>query len=111
MSFRTKETLEKWLDEFRSTRDDCDHITVLMHDGGEGADTGLVYVPLTHAVTDVYMEPVAIGDPHWAIGFGSRTNSFNLTPGELQVLADELAVAAVLCEFLERKSAEHIAEH
>lgn len=111
MPFRTKETLELWLDEFRSDRNDCDHITVLMHDGGEGADTGLVYVPLTHAVTDVYMEPVAIGDPRWAVGFGSRTNSFNLTPKELKVLSDELAIAAELCEFLERKSAEHIASH
>ncbi|MET0989178.1 MAG: hypothetical protein ABWY54_00880 [Glaciihabitans sp.] len=111
MSFRTKELLEEWLDEFRSDRNDCDNVTVLMQDGGDGADTGLVYVPLTYAVTDVYMQPVAIGDPHWAIGFGSRSTSFDLKPDELRVLAEELAVASVLCEFLERKSAEHIASH
>jgi hypothetical protein len=109
MSFRTKETLERWLDEFRAGRNDSDHITVLLQDGGDGADTGLVYVPLTNAATDVYMQPVAIGDPQWTIGFGSRDNTFDLTPAQLRGLTTELSVAATLCEFLERKSAEHLA--
>jgi hypothetical protein len=111
MSFRTQEILKQWLHEFRSDRNDSDHITVLLQDGDEGADTGLVYVPLTNAATDVYMQPLAIGDPRWAIGFGSRDNTFDLTPGQLRGLAEELSVAASLCEYLDHKSAEHIANH
>jgi hypothetical protein len=109
--FRTKETLELWLDEFRSDRNDSDHFTVLRQDGGDGADTGLVYVPLVNAATDVYLQPVAIGDPRWAIGFGTREKDFDLTPAQLRGLAEELMIAAAACEFLERKSAEYIAAH
>jgi hypothetical protein len=111
MPFRTKDILESWLDEFRADRNDSDHFTVLLHDGGDGGDTGLVYVPLVNAATDVYMQPCAIGDPRWEIGFGTREKDFALTPAQLRGLAEELAVAAEACEFLERKSAEYIASH
>ena len=51
MPFRSKETLEEWLDEFRTTREGGALISVLLQDGGDGEDTGLVVVQLRNEDT------------------------------------------------------------
>lgn len=107
MPFRSKETLERWLAEFRSVRKDADLIHVLIQDGDEHADTGLVMVPLMNATTEIVMEPVSIGSPHWVVRFEPRSRSIELTALDLHGLAAELAAAAGLCDFLEKKSIAH----
>ena len=81
---------------------------VLRQDGTDGADTGLVVVRLKNARTDVYMQPVAPGDPHWEVAFGARPVEFSLDTQQVLALATELVAAASLCTFLERKSILHL---
>jgi hypothetical protein len=107
MPFRSKETLEAWLDEFRTTREGGQLINVLVQHGGDGADTGLVVVPLKNEGTEIYMQPLSVGDPHWTVTLGERTKPLELSSLDLQALVAELAVAAALCQFLQDKSAAH----
>lgn len=107
MPFRSKETLEAWLDEFRSGRDDGNLIEVIVQDGRGGADTGLVVVPLSHASTQIVMEPTGIGEARWVVRFAAREDDFTLTAADLLELSVELEFAGSLCDFLERKSAGH----
>lgn len=108
MPFRSKSTLESWLEEFRSVRNDGDLIRVIIQDGADGADTGLVIVPLANVSTAIVMEPVSAGDSHWIIRFEARSDAFDLTAQNLHGLSAELAVAAALCDFFERKSIGHL---
>jgi hypothetical protein len=110
MPFRSKETLERWLTEFRSVRKDGELIHVLIQDGEDGADTGLVIVPLVNVSTEIVMEPASVGDQQWLIRFEPRAEPFELTSIELHGLAAELSAAAALCEFPERKSIAHFEE-
>jgi hypothetical protein len=107
MLFRSRQTLESWVQEFRTTREGGALITVLVQDGFDGADTGLVTVPLRDDNTEIYMQPVAVDDPRWSITFGMRGSETTLTAPELQGLAAELLVAASLCQFLQEKSVGH----
>lgn len=107
MPFRSKQTLEAWIDEFRTTREGGALISVAVQDGADGADTGLVIVPLKNDSTEIYMQPVAVGAAEWSISFGARTGHSELTAAELHGLAAELLVAASLCEFLQRRSVDH----
>ena len=107
MPFRSKKTLEQWLDEFRTTREGGALINVLVQDGDEGADTGLVVVPLKNAALDIYMQPVTVGEEKWSVSFEPQVQPFDLSPAQLQGCAAELALAASLCQFLEEKSVGH----
>ena len=82
-------------------------LTVVVQDGADGADTGLVIVPLKSDSTEIYMQPVAVGDSRWSISFGPRSEESQLTAAELHGLAAELLVAASLCDFLQEKSLDH----
>ena len=109
MPFRSKETLERWVAEFGTFGHDVEGaVEVLLQDGRDGSDTGLVVVRLVHAPTDVYMQPVGPGNPRWEINFSARGRDFTLQAQELLGLAHELTVASALCTFLERKSYDHI---
>lgn len=110
MPFRSRRTLEAWVREFRTTREGGALITVLVQDGLDGADTGLVTVPLRNDGTGIYMQPVALGDPRWSITFGMRDAETTLTAAELHGLAAELLLAASLCQFLQEKSVGHLEE-
>jgi hypothetical protein len=107
MPFRSKQTLETWLEEFRTSREGGILISVLVQDGVDGADTGLVVVPLRNDGTEIYMQPAAVGAAEWLVSFGIRSDESRLTAAELHGLAAELAVAASLCRFLEEKSSRH----
>jgi hypothetical protein len=62
MPFRSRQTIERWVREFRDTREGGALITVLVQDGVDGADTGLVTVPLRDDGTEIYMQPVTVDD-------------------------------------------------
>jgi hypothetical protein len=110
MPFRSQETLERWVEEFEEEGPPLPGvIDVLRHDGEKGDDTGLVIVRLRNATTEVYLQPVALGEPEYEVVFGSRDRDLALRAQGVQALADDLALAAALCEFLERKSREHLA--
>jgi hypothetical protein len=109
MPYRSKERLQEWVAEFQSERPGNvpGAIDVLTHDGGAGADTGLVIMRMIDLPADVYLHPVGPGDPNWQVNFGPRTRELALSASQLRGLSRELDAAASLCEFLERKSAEH----
>ncbi|WP_104179200.1 hypothetical protein [Arthrobacter sp. B0490] len=107
MPFRSKQTLETWVDEFRTTREGGALVSVVVQDGADGADTGLVIVPLRSGSTEIFMQPVAVGDPRWSVSFGARSEDFELSAAELHGLAAELLIAASLCQFLQEKSVGH----
>jgi hypothetical protein len=107
MPFRSRQTLESWVQEFRDTREGGALITVLVQDGLDGADTGLVTVPLRDDGTEIFMQPVTVDDPRWSVTFGMRDSETTLTALELHGLAAELLVAASLCQFLQEKSVGH----
>ncbi|WP_291043026.1 protein-L-isoaspartate carboxylmethyltransferase [Herbiconiux sp.] len=110
MPFRSQETLERWVQEFLEEGPPLPGvIDVLRHDGEAGDDTGLVIVRLRNATTEVYLQPVAPGEPPYEVVFGAREHDFSLRAQGVQALADDLALAAALCTFLERKSREHLA--
>ena len=108
MPFRSKETLELWLEEFISNRGAGDLIKVVLQDGDEGADTGLVIVPLRDSSTSIFMEPVALGDPRWRVTIEPQLDTTVLTSHEVSAFAVELMVAAELCAYLEARSVGHV---
>jgi hypothetical protein len=110
MPFRSKQTLEAWVEEFRTTREGGALITVLVQDGLDGADTGLVTVPLRDDGTELYMQAVALEDPTWSITIGMRNAETTLSAPQLHGLAAELLLAASLCQFLQEKSIGHLEE-
>lgn len=108
MPYRSKEVLEQWVEEFALESEGIRGvIDVLTHDGGAGADTGLVVMRMDDLPSDVYLHPAAPGDPAWSVNFGPRERDLTMTAGTLRALALELTRAAALCEFFEHKSARH----
>lgn len=109
MPFRSKEVLEAWLEEYELGGEQiAEYAEVVVQDGSDGSDTGLVVIGLKNATTDVYMQPVALGDPHWEVTFTARERDLALSTDGVVALAEELSAAARLCTFLERKSIEHL---
>jgi hypothetical protein len=107
VAFRSKETLESWLSDFRQEREAGELIEVLVQDGSEGADTGLVVVPLKSSTISVYMEPVEVGGAQWRVTIDPAPDTTILSSHQLQGLAVELSVAAELCAYLEARSVGH----
>lgn len=110
MVFRSKDTLEGWLAEFQGAREAGNSISVAIQDGSEGADTGLVIVPLRSSTMTIYMEPRSLGEAQWRVSLEPTSETMVLSSFELQGLAAELAVAAELCAYLEARSAQHVEE-
>ncbi|KAA9085456.1 hypothetical protein [Microbacterium radiodurans] len=107
MPFHSKHTLESWVGEFHASRVAGDLVKVIIQDGSEGADTGLVLVPLRNATTTVYMEPAAGSDLSWRVTIEPQPDATVLSSHELSSLASELQVAAELCAYLEKRSLGH----
>lgn len=107
MPFRSKETLERWLEEFHAERGAGDLIRVAVQDGDGGADTGLIVVPLQNATVSVFMEPMEIGDARWRVTIEPQPDITILSSHQLHAMAVELQVAAELCAFLEARSIGH----
>ncbi|WP_405374328.1 MULTISPECIES: hypothetical protein [unclassified Microbacterium] len=107
MPFRSKATLEQWVSDFHDSRGAGQLIKVIVQDGSDGADTGLVIVPLTHTTISVFMEPAEVGDAAWRVTIEPQPDTSVLNSHQLSSLAVELAVAAELCAYLEARSVGH----
>ncbi|HCJ48170.1 MAG TPA: hypothetical protein DHW40_02365 [Microbacterium sp.] len=105
MSYRTREILEQWLNEFREQRSAGDAVKVVIQDGSTGRDTGLVVVPLRHSNASIHIEPAQPGDAQWRITIDALEDITILDSHQLQELAHELGVAAELCSYLEFRAA------
>lgn len=108
MPFRSKETLERWLEEFSPSLVAGQPARVVVHDGPIGADTGLVVVPLLNATTSVHVTPVAPGGARYQVTIEPQLDETVLSGQKLRELAAELLVAAELCEYLEVRSVQHL---
>ncbi|WHE35726.1 hypothetical protein [Microbacterium sp. BDGP8] len=108
MPFHSKQTLEHWVAEFIDARGAGEEVRVAVQDGSDGADTGLVLVPLTNAPNAVYIEPRPAGDDlDWCVSIEGAPDTLVLTSHELNALTHELQIAAELCAFLQEKSLGH----
>lgn len=107
MPFRSKETLERWVDEFHEARGAGERIKVIVQDGTDGADTGLVIVPLENATVTIFMQPAEVGAASWRVTIEPQPDTTILNSHQLHAMAVELSVAAELCAYLEARSVGH----
>lgn len=107
MSFRSKETLEAWLEDFRREREAGELVRVIIQDGSDGSDTGLVIVPLKRSTMSIYVQPARIGADRWNVTLELQDQPSVLNSHQLHALSVELAVAAELCAYLEARSVGH----
>lgn len=111
MPFRSKETLQVWLDEFATNTVDGGGVAyVAEQEAVDGRDSGLVIYPLHNATTSVYLQPIAVGEPDWRVTIEAQPEVTELSPADLYDLCRELSNAADLCAFLQRKSVERLAQ-
>ncbi|MEI2269565.1 MULTISPECIES: hypothetical protein [unclassified Microbacterium] len=108
MPYRSRETLQLWLDEFVAARQDGDLIKVVIQDDSWGDDGGLVVVPLRNASTTVYVRPPMNEDARWRVVFEPQLDEVALSAEETAALVAELGTAADLCGYLEVRSVAHI---
>ncbi|MBF4459237.1 MULTISPECIES: hypothetical protein [unclassified Pseudoclavibacter] len=105
MPYRSKEVLESWAREFEGLGYvEPGVVNVILQDGDEGHDTGLVRVQLTHVPSDVYVQPGTLESPHWSVTMEPREHTLHLSAADVQTLSQELAVVSALCTFLQAKS-------
>ena len=103
--YRSKMLLEEWVKEFlEQGHSIAGQLNVVLQDGADGRDTGLVIVRLQNALADIYMQPRGIDDPLWEATLTARTADLTMTPYQLAGLAAEVVVSGNLCTFLQYKS-------
>lgn len=111
MPYRSKEMLESWAREFESLGYvEPGVVHVIVQDGDEGQDTGLVRVQLTHAPTELYLQPGTHESPDWSVTMEPREHVLHLPAARVHALSQELAVVSALCTFLQAKSIVLLAE-
>lgn len=109
MPFRSKDTLQAWLDEYaESGAGGGGNAYVADQEPVDGVDSGLVIYPLRNATTSVYLAPIAVGAPDWRVTFEAQPEVTELSPEAVYDLCREITWAADLCAFLQRKSVEHM---
>jgi len=109
MPFRSLQTLEHWLGEFRQLGYPVDGLAAVMpQDGDDGENTGLVGVRLMNAATVIYIQPEAAGALRWVVTMEARDSAFALDAPALLKLAAELTMVSALCAFLEARSAAFV---
>ncbi|KAA9085291.1 hypothetical protein [Microbacterium radiodurans] len=110
MPYRTRETLEAWLAEFADLGYPLsERLKVIPQDGSDGRDTGLIGLQLLGAETVTYIQPEPIGSATWTITFEARDDDVKLDAGRTLALANELAMVAALCTFLQTKAQAFLA--
>ena len=106
MPFRSRETLEQWLEEFRTLGYPiAGAVKVMQQDGEDGANTGLVGVQLANADTVTYVQPDGPYSQRWVVTMEARDAAIDLDSAQLMNLAAELSMVSALCAFLQAKSA------
>jgi hypothetical protein len=110
MPFRNMETLESWLDEFRSQGYEVvGSVEVIPQDGDDGANTGLVTFTFVNASTPTFVQPVDDDPTRWVATMEPRDASVVLDAPGLLELSGELALLSALCAFLQAKSEAYTA--
>jgi hypothetical protein len=111
MPFRSRRTLEAWLEEFSQLGYPiAGSLRVMDQDSADGEDTGLVGVSLRYAATVTYLQPDAPYSTRWVVTMEPRETPVVLDSAGLLNLSTELATVSALCAFLQAKSAE-LQEH
>lgn len=109
MPFRSKDTLQAWLDEHAAGGADGGGVAyVADQEAVDGRDSGLVVYPLRNATTSVYLQAVAVRQPDWRVTIEAQPEVTELSPEEVYDLCRELRNVADLCAFLQAKSVEHL---
>ena len=112
MPFRSKATLQSWLDEFTQMGYPvAGELKVIEQDGEDGGDTGLVAVRLARATTVIYMQPEMDGSYEWLVTMEPRETPVVLNSAAVLNLATELTTVSALCAFLQVKSQAFVAQH
>ena len=109
--FRSINTLRSWLDEFAGLGyPTAEAARVIVQDGAEDADTGLVVFQFVNSPTLAYLqpEPPAL---EWVITIEGREGSIPMRPSTAMNVAYEYSVVSALGTFLEAKSRMWMAEH
>ena len=109
MPYRTLEMLQAWVDEFCAQTGRAELFKVIPQEGMDGADTGLIVVPIHGETTTAYLEPSSEGASRWRIQFEPRTRQAMMCAEEVRDVAVQLHLAAELCDFIEQKSDAHLA--
>lgn len=105
MPFRTRETLESWLQEFVSLGyAPAGTARVVPQDGDGGANTGLVIVGFTNASTATSVQPSEEDPTRWLATMEPREDAVVLDAAQLLNLSTELATLSALCGFLQAKA-------
>ena len=112
MPFRTMATLQSWVDEFETRgHSPLSAVRVIPQDGADGADTGLVAVRIPDSPTEIYIEPPSPETgPEWSITFEPREQPVTLGARAVGRIAEEVALLAELCTFLQEKSDAFLAQ-
>ena len=109
MPFRNMETLESWLEEFRQLGYPvAGALKVIVQDGDDGADTGLVGFRLVNAATFVSIQPAGDDAATWVATMEPRETEVVLDSAGLLSLSGELATLSALCAFLQSKAQSYV---
>lgn len=109
MPFRSKDTLQVWLDEHAASGADGGGVAyVADQEAVDGRDSGLVVYPLSNATTSVYLQAIALDEPDWRVTIEAQPEVTELSPEGVYDLCRELRNVADLCSFLQAKSVEHL---
>ena len=111
MAFRSVDTLRSWLDEFAGLGyPTAEAARVIVQDGAQDADTGLVVFQFVNSPTLAYLQP----EPpslEWVITIEGREASIPMRPSTAMNVAYEFSVVSALGTFPEAKSRIWMADH
>lgn len=111
MPYRDQATVDTWLREFLDANEDLAiDISVLEQDFTAGPQSGLVVVRLRGASTMTYVQPIIQGgSPQWVVTFEGRPESFDLDADGVARLAEDLAIVARICRYLQDQTDDVVA--
>lgn len=112
MPYRSQATVESWVRDYLANAPAAaEAVSVLEKDFTPGPDSGLVVVALSNASTVTYIQPVITdGQPRWMVTFEPRAEGLDLDAEGVARLAADLANLAELCDYLQRRTEQAIAE-
>ena len=103
MAFHSREQLEGWVDEFRARGWDVwPTLRVVIQDGTEGGDTGLIMLAMENVSTNVYIQTG--DDARWLVTFEGRDEPVELDAPRLDLLGTEVTTLSSLVAFLQGRS-------
>lgn len=112
MPYRSKATVQSWVDEYLTTHtEDAVVVTVLEKDFTPGPESGMVVVSLRNASTVTYIQAVVDDSgPHWVVTFEPRAEGFDLDAPGVARLSSDLGAIARMCAYLQERTLAAVAE-